>query len=181
MFSISRKQLIKALAVLPFAIAALLYGGGYISQFLYNHHVWQQAGGTLYSGTSPEFPDPGFLPCILAAFRFPYGLYGVGICVAVIGILVFMVMRMGYSETGEYDRDRNLIYSNKGTYGTAGFMTKKEMKGVLDLVPDIRKHHGTILGELDGRSASRRTPGSTAISPCTGPPAQKRPGPSVSI
>lgn len=151
MFSISRKQLIKALAVLPFAIAALLYGGGYISQFLYNHHVWQQAGGTLYSGTSPEFPDPGFLPCILAAFRFPYGLYGVGICVAVIGILVFMVMRMGYSETGEYDRDRNLIYSNKGTYGTAGFMTKKEMKGVLDLVPDIRKHHGTILGELDGQ------------------------------
>ena len=150
-FSISRKQLIKALAVLPFAIAALLYGGGYISQFLYNHHVWQQAGGTLYSGTSPEFPDPGFLPCILAAFRFPYGLYGVGICVAVIGILVFMVMRMGYSETGEYDRDRNLIYSNKGTYGTAGFMTKKEMKGVLDLVPDIRKHHGTILGELDGQ------------------------------
>ena len=62
-----------------------------------------------------------------------------------------MVMRMGYSETGEYDRDRNLVYSNKGTYGTAGFMTKKEMKGVLDLVPDIRKHHGTILGELDGQ------------------------------
>lgn len=150
-FSISRKQLIKVLTVLPFAVAALLYGGGYISQFLYNHHVWQQAGGTLYSGTSPEFPDPGFLSCVLAAFRFPYGLYGVGICVAVIGILVFMVMRMGYSETGEYDRDRNLVYSNKGTYGTAGFMTKKEMKGVLDLVSDIRKHHGTILGELDGQ------------------------------
>ena len=149
--SISRKQLIKVLTVLPFAVAALLYGGGYISQFLYNHHVWQQAGGTLYSGTSPEFPDPGFLSCVLAAFRFPYGLYGVGICVAVIGILVFMVMRMGYSETGEYDRDRNLVYSNKGTYGTAGFMTKKEMKGVLDLVSDIRKHHGTILGELDGQ------------------------------
>ena len=151
-FSISRKKLIKVLAILPFAIAALLYGGGYIGQFLYNHHVWQQAGGTLYSGTSPEFPDPGFLSCVLAAFRFPYGLYGVGICVAVIGILVFMVMRMGYSETGEYDRDRNLVYSIKGTYGTAGFMTKKEMKGVLDLVPDIRKHHGTILGELDGQA-----------------------------
>ena len=149
--SISRKQWIKALAVLPFAIGALLYGGGYLSQFFYNYHVWQQAGGTLYSGTSPEFPDPGFLACIRSAFRFPYGLYGVGICVAVIGILVFMVMRMGYSETGEYDRDRNLVYSNKGTYGTAGFMTKKEMNGVLDLVSDIRKHHGTILGELDGK------------------------------
>lgn len=30
-------------------------------------------------------------------------------------------------------------------------MSKRELKGVLDLVPDIRKHHGTILGELDGQ------------------------------
>lgn len=83
-------------------------------------------------------------------FRFPYGLYGVGICLAALAILVLMVMRMGYSDTGEYDRDRNLIYSNKGTYGTAGFMSKKEAREVLDLVPNIRKHSGIILGELDG-------------------------------
>ncbi len=70
---------------------------------------------------------------------------------AALAVLIFMVMRMGYSETGEYDRERNLIYSNKGTYGTAGFMTKKELKGVLDLVSNIRKHHGIILGELDGQ------------------------------
>jgi len=113
--------------------------------------VWQQGGGTLYSGTSPEFPDGAFLACILAVFRFPYGLYGVGVCAAALGLLIFMVMRMGYSDTGEYDRDRNLVYSNKGTYGTAGFMTKKEMKGVLDLASDIRKNHGTILGELSGQ------------------------------
>ena len=69
---------------------------------------------------------------------------------AALGALIFMVMRMGYSETGEYDRERNLIYSTKGTYGTAGFMSKKELKGVLDLVPNIRKHHGIILGEIDG-------------------------------
>lgn len=113
--------------------------------------MWQQGGGTLYSGTSPEFPDGAFLACILAVFRFPYGLYGVGVCAAALGLLIFMVMRMGYSDTGEYDRDRNLVYSNKGTYGTAGFMTKKEMKGVLDLASDIRKNHGTILGELSGQ------------------------------
>lgn len=83
-------------------------------------------------------------------FRWPYGLYGVGGCIAALAVLVFMVMRMGYSETGAYDRERNLIYSNKGTYGTAGFMTKKELKGVLDLVPNIRKHPGIILGEIDG-------------------------------
>ena len=83
-------------------------------------------------------------------FWFPYGLYGVGICLAALAVLVLMVMRMGYSDTGEYDRDRNLIYSNKGTYGTAGFMSKKEAREVLDLVPNIRKHSGIILGELDG-------------------------------
>ena len=147
----NRKKWIKALIVLPFAVTALLYGGGYIGQFFYNYHVWQEGGGTLYSGTSPAFPDSGFIPCITSAFRYPHGLYGVGAFVLLIGILVLMIMKMGDGEAGVYDRDRNLVYSDKGTYGTAGFMSKKEMKGVLDLVPNIRKHHGTILGELDGQ------------------------------
>ena len=133
---------------MPVALGALLYGSGYIAQFLYNYDVWQAAGGVF--GTAPEFPDGNFFICVAAVFRWPYGLYGVGGCVAALAVLVFMVMRMGYSETGAYDRERNLIYSNKGTYGTAGFMTKKELKGVLDVVPNIRKHHGIILGEIDG-------------------------------
>ena len=112
--------------------------------------MWQAAGGTF--GTSPEFPNSNFFVCIASVFRWPYGLYGVGGCVAALAVLIFMVMRMGYSETGAYDRERNLIYSNKGTYGTAGFMTKKELKGVLDLVPNIRKHPGIILGEIDGEA-----------------------------
>ena len=112
--------------------------------------MWQAAGGTF--GTSPEFPNSNFFVCIASVFRWPYGLYGIGGCVAALAVLIFMVMRMGYSETGAYDRERNLIYSNKGTYGTAGFMTKKELKGVLDLVPNIRKHPGIILGEIDGET-----------------------------
>ena len=63
-----------------------------------------------------------------------------------------MVMRMGYSEDGDYDRDRNFTYSAKGTYGTSGWMTRKEMDGVLDLVSDLRNHHGTILGLLGGKA-----------------------------
>ena len=96
--------------------------------------------------------------------------------------LIIMVMRMGYSDTGEYDRDRNLVYSNKGTYGTAAFMGQKEMKGVLDLVPDVRKHHGIILGELDGKS--RLSAGKDPIQrePAVyGASGSKRPGPSASI
>ena len=63
-----------------------------------------------------------------------------------------MVMRMGYSDTGEYDTDRNFIYSAKGTYGTSGWMSRKEMAGVLDLVPDLRKHKGVVLGMLDNKA-----------------------------
>lgn len=151
MCSIDRKKLIKGLILVPPAILALLYGGGYIAQFIYNYDQWQAGGGTLYGGTAPAFPDAGFLACLHGVLRFPYGLYGVGICVGCVALLIFMVMRMGGSDNGEYDRERNLIYSSKGTYGTAGFMSRREMQGVLDLVPNIRKHPGTILGELDGQ------------------------------
>lgn len=134
---------------IPIAVLALLYGGGYVAQFLYNYDVWQAAGGGF--GTAPQFPDYGFWVCLRSVLRFPYGLYGVGICIVLLALLIFMVMRMGGSDSGEYDRQRNLVYSRKGTYGTAGFLSHREAAGVLDFVSDIRKHHGTILGEADGQ------------------------------
>lgn len=85
-------------------------------------------------------------------FHPPYGVYGVLICIGLLAILLLMVMRMGYSDTGEYDTDRNFIYSSKGTYGTSGWMSRKEMAGVLDLVPDLRKHKGVVLGMLDNKA-----------------------------
>ena len=145
--SIPKKKLIQLFIIIPIAALALLYGSGYLSQLFSNYRAWQEAGAVF--GTSPAFPDAGFVPCLAAAFHFPYGLYGLGLCIGALALLILMVMRMGYSEGGEYDRRRNLVYSNKGTYGTAGFMSRKELAGVLDLVPDIRKHSGTILGELD--------------------------------
>ena len=60
-------------------------------------------------------------------------------------------MRMGYGDGGAYDKERNFNYSDKGTYGTSGFMTEREVKEVLDLTPDLRKHTGTVLGLLDGQ------------------------------
>lgn len=145
--SIPKKKLIQLFIIIPIAALALLYGSGYLSQLFSNYRAWQEAGAVF--GTSPAFPDAGFFPCLAAAFHFPYGLYGLGLCIGALALLILMVMRMGYSEDGEYDRQRNLVYSNKGTYGTAGFMSRKELAGVLDLVSDIRKHSGTILGELD--------------------------------
>ena len=149
MCSINRKKLISLLLILPIALAALLYGGGFMAQFIYNYDVWQ-AGGAAF-GTAPQFPNANFFACIAAVFRWPSGLYGLGSCVAALAALTFGVLHMGQGEGGELDKARNLMYSDKGTYGTAGFLSKREMKDVLDLVPNIRKHPGIILGELDGQ------------------------------
>ncbi len=147
--SINRKKLISLCLALPIATAALLYGGGFIAQFLYNYDLWQSQGAAF--GTAPQLPDANFFACIAAVFRWPSGLYGLGLCIAALAVLMFGVLHMGQGSGGVLDRDRNLVYSDKGTYGTAGFMGKKELKGVLDLVPNIRKHPGIILGELDGQ------------------------------
>ncbi len=103
-------------------------------------------------GSSPATPSFAIGECFKAMFTFPYGIIGILLCIGILGLLIFMVMKMGYGDKGEYDRSRNLIYSTKGTYGTAGFMPKKEMTEVLDLVGDVKKHGGTILGKMDGKA-----------------------------
>ena len=108
--SISRKKLIKGLIAVPIAVLALLYGSGYLSQLLYNYERWQAAGGVY--GTAPDFPDPNFFLCLAAALHLPYGLYGLGICMGLLALLILMVMRMGYSDAGEMcirDRERYVL------------------------------------------------------------------------
>lgn len=61
-------------------------------------------------------------------------------------------MRIGYSDTGEYDEDRNFTYSAKGTYGTSGWMSRKEMAGVLELVADLHGYQGIVLGMLERKA-----------------------------
>ena len=146
--------MILALVSVPAALLAVLYAGGYLAQFIGNYAIWQQGGGYPGDGTSPAMASPSFSACLSAVFHPPYGIYGIFICIGLLGILLIMVMRMGYSDTGEYDEDRNFTYSAKGTYGTSGWMDKKELSQVLELVPihDLHCHHGTVLGLLDGKA-----------------------------
>ncbi len=67
-------------------------------------------------------------------------------------MLLLLVMRIGYSDAGEYDEDRNFTYSAKGTYGTSGWMSRKEMAGVLELVADLRRYQGIVLGMLERKA-----------------------------
>jgi len=83
--SIPKKKLIQLFIIIPIAALALLYGSGYLSQLFSNYRAWQEAGAVF--GTSPAFPDAGFVPCLAAAFRFPYGLYGLGLCIGALALL----------------------------------------------------------------------------------------------
>ena len=129
----------------------ILYAGGYISQFICNYDIWRQTGGFAGDGTSPLIPSPNLLTCLRHVFNIPYGLYGIFICVGCLLLLWLLIMKLGFGEKGAYDRERNLVYSTKGTYGTSGFMDKLEMEQVLEVKTDIRKCNGVILGQKDGR------------------------------
>ena len=146
-----KKRLFGILLALPPLLLGLLYGGGYIAQFMRNYHEWEAAGGTPGNGTSPTVPSFAVSECLRAIFTMPYGIVGILICVGALVLLIVMVMRMGYSETGEYDKDRNFIYSKKGTYGTSGFMSEKEAEEIFNLRTSLKNHNGTIFGLLNGR------------------------------
>ena len=73
-------------------------------------------------------PDAAFGVCLRFVFRFPYGLYGMGVFLAAIVLLVVAIMHMGAGNDGQYDKTRNLTYSHKGTYGTAGFLNPRHGK-----------------------------------------------------
>ena len=146
-----RKRLFSILLVLPPLLFGLLYGGGYIAQFMRNYNQWQSAGGTPGDGTSPQTPSFAIGSCFEAIFSMPYGIFGILICVAALALLIIMIMRMGWGETGERDRDRNFVYSRKGTYGTAGFMSEKEAEEIFDITSNLKNKSGTIFGMLDGK------------------------------
>lgn len=134
----------------PLISFAILYGGGYAAQFIKNYKIWTSAGGTPGS-SSPVKPTLNAIACFKAAFSFPYGIIGCGICITVVLLLVFCLFRMGRSDGGVPDKERNFVYSNKGTYGTSGFMSEKEMKTVFNLTHDLKNCSGTVLGLYDGK------------------------------
>lgn len=145
----NKRKICLCLAV-PLISFAVLYGGGYAAQFIKNYKIWTSAGGTPGS-SSPVKPTLNAIACFKAAFSFPYGIIGCGICITAVLLLVFCLFRMGRSDGGVPDKERNFVYSNKGTYGTSGFMSEKEMKTVFNLTHDLKNCSGTVLGLYDGK------------------------------
>lgn len=135
----------KALFVLPF-IPIIFYIPGYISQFIINYRQWQ-AGGEV---GNPSFPSYMPQDCIKAVMTFPYGVVTLGICVI---LLIILLIKMRGDDGDVVDRDRNLLYSGKGTYGTSGYMTPEERNRVLEITKPADTD-GTILGRIRNKAVS---------------------------
>ncbi len=130
----------------------VLYTGGYLSQILLNFIAWKQSNPVPGDGSLPAAASFHFLDCIKSALAFPDSLPGVCFSGLIIGALVFVLIKAFSRDAGDFDEDRNFLYSAKGTYGTSGWMTPQEMKTVLDLVPNVQKYKGIILGMQNGKA-----------------------------
>ncbi len=79
------------------------------------------------------------------------GIIGGLICIGVLMLLIIMVMRMGYGDTGEYDKERNFIYFQKELTEHRVLCLKRKREEVLKLTSSLKKHTGAILGTLNGK------------------------------
>lgn len=130
----------------------MLYTGGYLSQLLQNLIAWKQSNPVPGDGSMPAVASYHFVDCIKCALRSPDSLPGVCFSGLIIGAVTIMLIKAFTSDAGNLDEDRNFLYSSKGTYGTSGWMTYQEMKTVLELVPNVHKYRGIILGLQDGKA-----------------------------
>ena len=127
--------------------AALLYLGGLLGQLFTNYNTWLSAGG-MTGKAQIQSPDWNPLICITSAFT-GNGLKALLLIVGV-GAAIFIYIKVHDKFSGISYDERGFTKSKHGTYGTADWMTEKEMKSVLE-VSTPEKATGMILGERKGQ------------------------------
>ena len=125
----------------------LLYVGGLMGQLLGNYQKWMVAGG-MTGGVQIQGPNVNPLVCFRSAFSLN-GLKGMGIVIAAVAGLILYIRLSGQDSSKGQD-ERGFTVSNTGTYGTAGWMSSKDMKEVFEITT-AEKAEGTILGEHKGK------------------------------
>ena len=124
----------------------LLYLGGLIGQMMTNYAAWNEAGGILGQALI-QMPNPNPLKCFASAFTVN-GVKSIGLLLlASAGIFLYIKLSDRFS--GGADDPRGFTVSKSGTYGTAGWMTAREMKDVFELTTPS-KAEGNILGQHKG-------------------------------
>ena len=144
----AKKRTIVISIVVILGLFALLYLSGLLGQLMLNYSVWIESGGVSGEAVMPEV-DWGLLKCIQQSFT-PTGFRAMLIILALGGSIFAYIKLHDKFDGKDYD-PRGFTKSKSGVYGTASWMTEKEMKEVLEVVP-ISKADGVILGEYKGNA-----------------------------
>lgn len=136
------------------AVAVLLvfiYLAGLLAQFLNNRYGWTPG---------KELRLPSLNPFKSLAMLFtPYGVQAIAGLFAfslIVGLLYWMNKEDRSGMT--YDKERKFWISDKGVYGTAGWMDNKAMESCFDLTPVEKagEVNEIIFGVKDGMAVSRK-------------------------
>lgn len=126
---------------------ALLYLTGIISQFISNYSLWMKSDGM--NGQTVMKPiDWNPLEAIPLSFTVNGIKAGFGIIFTCGAVFAYIKLHDKF-DSKEYD-PRGFTKSKSGIYGTASWMSEKEMNNILE-VSSVERAEGTILGEHKGK------------------------------
>ena len=143
-----KKKFILAIGCIVLALFMLLFVSGLIAQVANNYSEWMNANG-LTGNVTMKPPNWNPFVCIGQAFT----LRGVFCLLAIvtIGGVIFLIYKLYDRFDGKKKDPRGFTTSDSGVYGTATFMTDKEMQKMLELTTP-EKAEGVILGEYEGKT-----------------------------
>lgn len=141
-----QRKIAIAVAVI-LALVVLLYLGGLLGQAISSYSQWMNSGG-MWSQTQIAFPDWDPRTCFRNAFSWNGLKSMVLILIAGAGIGIYLKAHDKFSEN-LYD-PRGFTKSKTGIYGTANWMSEKELRSVLEITT-AEKAAGMILGERKGQ------------------------------
>ena len=143
-----RKRFILTIGCVILALVMLLYISGLISQIASNYAEWMSADG-LTGNVTMKPPSWNPITCLGQAFTVR-GLCSL-LAILTIGGVIFLIYKLYDRFDGKKKDPRGFTTSDSGVYGTATFMTEKEMRNMLELTTP-EKAEGIILGEYEGKT-----------------------------
>ncbi len=141
-----RKIMVIILLSLP-GLVLLLYLAGMLTQVFEHYAAWQ-AGGGMTGKVQMESVNWSPVVCYQAVFTVR-GLKTV-VGILAVGIVIVVAYKLHDRFDGKERDPRGFTKSDSGAYGTASWMSEKEMKSVLEL-SEPEKAEGVILGEYKGK------------------------------
>ena len=143
-----RKRFILTIGCVILALVMLLYISGLISQIASNYAEWMSAEG-LTGNVTMKPPSWNPITCLGQAFTVR-GLCSLLAILTICGV-IFLIYKLYDRFDGKKKDPRGFTTSDSGVYGTATFMTDKEMRNMLELTTP-EKAEGIILGEYEGKT-----------------------------